>query len=68
MTRPRADDLLTISEAARLVGLSRQAVEIACTRGTIPVKFVKVPVARVRRADILAHAKRTGRKRGRPRL
>ena len=61
------NDLLTISEAARLVGLSKQAVEGAVTRGDLPHVVEMVPARRIRRAEIVAYADRTQGKVGRPR-
>lgn len=62
------NDLLTISEAARLVGLSKQTVSEAVTRGDLLYKTLMVPVRRIRRADILAYFERTQGRVGRPKL
>ena len=59
-------DLLTISEAADLVGLSRQAVWGAVERGVLETVEVDVVEQRIRRKDILAYVERTGGKTGRP--
>jgi excisionase family DNA binding protein len=60
------DDLLTIGEAARLVGLSRESIREAVARGTLPSVAIPMPAVRIRRADILAHRKRTRGRSGRP--
>lgn len=64
---PHPDGLLTIAEAAALVGLTDASVREAVARGSIPTVLVDVPRKRIRRADILAHSKRTRGASGRPR-
>jgi len=58
--------LLTIREAAELAGVSRQAIEQAIARGILPAETVQVDATRLRRADVLRYARRTGGKVGRP--
>lgn len=62
-----ANDELTISEVAKMVGVSRQAIDEAVDRGTLPHITRRVTVRRVLRADAEAYAKRTGGTGGRPR-
>lgn len=63
---PKSDDLLTIGEAARLVGLHRQSIREAIARGRLPSVDVDIPQVRIRRADILAYKEHTRGAPGRP--
>lgn len=62
-----SNDLLTISEAARVVGVSKQAIEDAIRRDALPHVVVKIPAKRIFRRDVVAYAKRTKGRPGRPR-
>ena len=55
-----------MAEAARVAGVSRQAIEDAINRGTLAHVTIKVPATRVRRCDVVAYARRTAGQLGRP--
>ena len=67
MPTPSPNDLLTMSEAARVAGVSKQAIEDAIKRATLPHVVVKIPAKRVFRSDVVEYANRTHGRPGRPR-
>ncbi len=62
-----ANDELTISEAAKIVGVSRQAIFAAVDRGVLPYVERTIHVRRVRLEDVRAYIASTGGTVGRPR-
>ena len=64
---PPESELLTFAEAARIAGISRQALESAILSGTLEAVEIQVKAYRLRRADVLAHVARTEGTVGRPR-
>ena len=62
-----AGELLTMAEAARVAGISRQAIESAVKSGAITHTTISIPAKRIRLADVLAYRERTGGTPGRPR-
>lgn len=59
-------DVLTPSEAARIVGVSRQAINDALNRGDLRSLIVQVPSRRILRSDVMAYKKRVMLKRPPP--
>lgn len=64
MAAKKPDDLVTKTKAAKIVGLSRQAIDQAIKRGSLGVHTVMEPVEYVSRAEVLVYAKlgKRGRK------
>ncbi len=64
ITRQRNDDYITASEAARLIGITKQAIAGAIRREVLKLPSVTIKVQRLRRSDILAYRSQTHERRG----
>ncbi len=64
ITRRRNDDYITASEAARLIGVTKQAIAGAIRREALKLHSVTIKVQRLRRSDILAYKSQTHERRG----
>lgn len=60
-------ELITFAEAARIAGISRQALESAVLTGSLKPIEITLKAYRLRRSDVLAHVQRTKGTVGRPR-
>lgn len=60
--------LLTITEAARESGITKQAICAAMKRGDLPFTVVHIEARRIREKDLATYISRTGGKPGRPKL
>ena len=58
-TRRANDHYMTASEAARLIGITKQAIAGAIRREALKLHTVTIKVQRLRRSDVLAYKSQT---------